>query len=154
MNAIRNTVNRIFGINTGNSYPDIIRMNEKPTRLFDAIVFPYIDLSDPIKSTLFNKAVGEMRESFTGKYARINICPVSDLMELAELTLYGEAAAAYNWLHKLHCVYFSEMNSEIARQVPYRINMVFAGGDYTYPWERAVNAGVKDCEPQTVEGLK
>lgn len=137
MKALKRAVNRIsdiFGINQKNIHPAVIPMRGKKIIFLDLIVFPYIDLSNPMNATLFKQALYEMEHRFTGVYGRIDICSIRDIVNLAGINLWGEAAAAYRWLEKLHCVAFENMPPEVARQVPHRINMVFSGGDYTYPW--------------------
>ncbi|MGA5952447.1 hypothetical protein ACPB4E_13215, partial [Escherichia coli] len=67
---------------------------------------------------------------------QVDICAIRDIVELAGINLWGEAAAAYKWLERLHCVSFSDMSADIALMVPHKINMVFAGGNYTYPWNK------------------
>lgn len=134
MKTIRK-VKEFFGISAQSWNAVVIKMHGKSTGLFDVIVFPHVDLSDPMLETLFKTAVKKMHDSMTGARSQISICPIDDIIDLAGLTLYGKAAEAYAWLRKLHCVKFADMHPEIAQQVPYRINMVFAGGDYSYPWE-------------------
>lgn len=154
MRVFQKTLNRIsviFGFNEKNTHPAVVPMRGQKINLMDLIAFPCIDLSDPMKATLFKQAIYEMEHRFTGVYGRIDICTIRDIVNLAGINLWGESADAYRWLDRLHCVAFENMHPDVARQVPHRINMVFAGGDYTYPWERAVNAGVKNCDPQSVE---
>lgn len=117
----------------------VVKMNVKKTSLFEAIAFPHLDLSDPMVSTLFTKSVREMEESFV-RYQHMNICPVRDISNLAGMTLTGAASEAFEWLKKLHCVDFKDMHEVIAKQLPHRINMVFANGNYKYPW-REVSDG-------------
>ncbi|HDR2863386.1 TPA: hypothetical protein QCK11_003381 [Enterobacter asburiae] len=136
MSAIQ-AVKSFFGIGDSCQFPVVLRMHEKKRSLFDMIVFPYIDLSDPMQATLFMKAAREMQERMTGHYCRLDICSVNEIIQLAGMTLWGRSAEAYEWLHKLHCVRFKDMHPDIAMQVPHRINMVFANGDYQYPWEAA-----------------
>lgn len=130
-------VKNFLGMGSGELSPAVIRMHEKKRNVFDMIVFPYVDLSDPMQATLFMKAAKEMRERMTGHYSRVDICSVNEIIQLAGMTLWGRAADAHEWLHKLHCVAFKDMHPEIAMQVPHRINMVFANGEYQYPWESA-----------------
>lgn len=136
MSAIQ-VVKSFLRIGVANHFPAVIRMHEKKQSLFDMIVFPYVDLSDHLQATLFMKAAKEMRERMTGHYSRVDICSVNEIIQLTGMTLWGRAADAHEWLNKLHCVAFKDMHPEIAMQVPHRINMVFANGEYQYPWEAA-----------------
>ncbi|WP_213841875.1 hypothetical protein [Enterobacter hormaechei] len=136
MSAIQ-AVKSFFGIGISSQFPKVVRMHEKKRSLFDMIVFPCIDLCDPMQATLFMKAAKEMQERMTGHYCRVDICSINEIIELAGMTLWGRSAEAHEWLHKLHCVRFRDMHPDIAVQVPHRINMVFANGDYQYPWEAA-----------------
>lgn len=122
----------VFGEKSEKLDLQVLNMNAKKKSLFEAIVFPHLDLTDPMISTLFSKSIREMEESFV-KYKHVNICPVRDISELAGLNLTGKASEAFEWLYKLHCVNFRDLHPEIARQIPHRINMVFANGDYEYP---------------------
>lgn len=131
---IKKLLNNIRGISYGITFPAVIHMHPKKKDLLDIIVFPHIDLLDPMKSTLFNKAAIDMKERFTGRHAMVDICPIRDIINLAGITLFGESAEALTWLERLHCVKIADLHPEIARQLPYRINMVFSGGDYAYPW--------------------
>ena len=118
--------------------PPAIRMAKNKSTFYQMIQFPYIDLSDPYKATMFKTHVREMEESFV-EYQHLSICPIRDLVQLSGMTIWGRAAEAYYWLLKLHCVSlvsFKDMHPEIANQVPHRINMVFANGEYEYPWEQ------------------
>ncbi|WP_336709829.1 MULTISPECIES: hypothetical protein [unclassified Cedecea] len=135
MKSIKLAIKSVFGFGHESNFPDVIRMHDKKMRLLDIVVFPYIDLNDPMRATLFKKATNEMVESYTGNFARVDICPIDQIIKIAGMTLYGNAADAYEWLRKLHCVRFRDMHADIAKQVPHRINMVFANGDYRYPWE-------------------
>lgn len=136
MSAIQ-AVKSFFGIGVSCQFPVVLRMHEKKQSLFDMIVFPCIDLSDPMQATLFMKAAKEMQERMTGHYCRVDICSVNEIIQLSGMTLWGRSAEAHEWLHKLHCVRFMDMHPDIAMQVPHRINMVFSNGDYQYPWEAA-----------------
>ncbi|MGL4725654.1 MAG: hypothetical protein ACRCWW_14310 [Scandinavium sp.] len=133
--AIQRVMGAVFGVKATETLPTVVRMHAKKTNLFDVIEFPYIDLDDPMKATLFIKATREMHERMTGSHSRVDICSVNEIIQLAGMTLWGRAADAHEWLHKLHCVHFRDMHPDIAMQVPHRINMVFANGDYQYPWE-------------------
>lgn len=114
----------------------VIRMHKNKTTFYQMIVFPFVDLNDPYKSTMFNVYTRDMEKQFVeGQY--LSICPIRDIMILSGLSIWGRASEAYEWLHKLHCVSFKDMHPEIATQVPHRINMVFSNGEYEYPWERA-----------------
>ena len=138
---------KLFGLEITRSKPEffeksekynlqIVKMNAKKTSLFGAIIFPHLDLSDPMVSTLFTKSIREMEESFI-TYQHMNICPIIDISKLSGMEITGRAAEAYQWLNKLHCVHFRDMHQEITSQIPHRINMVFANGDYEYPWQEA-----------------
>ena len=113
-----------------------IKMAKNKATFYQMIVFPHVDLSDPYKSTIFKVLTQKMEKSFI-EYQYLDICPVRDLVKLSGMTIWGRAAEAYDWLHKLHCVDFRDMHPEIATQVPHRINMVFSNGEYEYPWEHA-----------------
>ncbi|AUV42567.1 hypothetical protein [Citrobacter freundii complex sp. CFNIH9] len=140
MNVIQKAVNRFLGTSNTLENVALIRMHEKKQTFFEAIIFPYIDLSDPMKATLFNKAISDMEYRFIGIYGRVDICTIRDIVGLAKIILTGESARAYRWLDKLHCVEFADMHPDIAMQVPHRINMVFSGGDYQYPWDKPLSS--------------
>ena len=137
MSVLTKAISLVFGAKTAEQFPVVIKMHSQKASLYDAIIFPYIDLSDPMNETLFRKITSDMERTFTGSYARVDICAIRDILNLARITLWGRAAEAFEWLHRLHCVSFADMHPEIAAQVPHRINMVFASGDYAYPWESA-----------------
>lgn len=134
MSAIQ-VVKSLFGL--GSRFPAVVRMHEKKPTLFEMLTFPHVDLSDPMQATLFMKAAKEMHERLTGNHSMVDVCAINKIIQLADLTLWGPSAEAYEWLHKLHCVQFRDMHPDIAMQVPHRINMVFSNGDYQYPWEQA-----------------
>ncbi len=134
MKIIAKAFHHVFG--KVSDLPSVIPMNNRGETLLDVVVFPYIDLSEPMKATLFRKYLGDFKRRFTGVNGMVDICAIRDIVELAGINLWGEAAAAYKWLERLHCVSFSDMSADIALMVPHKINMVFAGGNYTYPWNQ------------------
>ncbi|ENG0844490.1 TPA: hypothetical protein ACUKPW_003100 [Escherichia coli] len=134
MKIIAKAFHRVFS--KVSDLPSVIPMNNRRETLLDVVVFPYIDLSEPMKATLFRKYLGDFKRRFTGVNGMVDICAIRDIVELAGINLWGEAAAAYKWLERLHCVSFSDMSADIALMVPHKINMVFAGGNYTYPWNQ------------------
>jgi hypothetical protein len=110
-------------------------MHEKKRSLFDMIVFPYIDLSDPMQATLFMKAAREMQERMTGHYCRLIFVGKRN-HPVAGMTLWGRSAEAI-WLHKPTAFGLRICTPILRCRFPHRINMVFANGDYQYPWEVA-----------------
>lgn len=121
--------------NQANPAPAVRMLKNKAT-FYQMIAFPHVDLTDPYKSTMFKVLTQDMEKSFV-EYQHLDICSIRDLVNLSGMTIWGRAAEAYDWLYKLHCVKFKDMHPDIALQVPHRINMVFANGEYEYPWERA-----------------
>ncbi len=85
---------------------------------------------------MFKALTQDLEKSFVD-YQHLDICSIRDLVKLSGMTIWGRAAEAYDWLYKLHCVKFKDMHPKIALQVPHRVNMVFANGEYEYPWELA-----------------
>lgn len=112
----------------------MVRMAEKKLSMYDVIIFPHLDLSDPMTSTLFRKLSRDLEKHFY-EYRYFSICEIRDIVKLARVTLCSRAEDSLEWLYKLHCVEFKDMHPEILSQLPHRINMVFTNGDYSPPWK-------------------
>ena len=126
MTQIMERLKNMVGFSTVKVGEDIVPMIKPSRNLFDYIVFPYVDLTDPMNETLFRKLHDEMKQHCLR--GRFSICDVRDIIELADVHLHPLPAKDYEWLHKLHCVEFKDMHPDIYAQLPQRINNVFSNG--------------------------
>ena len=129
MTQLMERLKSMVGFSTVKVGEDIVPMIKPSRNLFDYIVFPYIDMSDPMNETLFKKLYDEMKQHcLRGVFS---ICDVREILELADVHLHSLPALDYEWLHKLHCVNFKDMHPDVYAQLPQRINSVFSNGTIT-----------------------
>lgn len=110
-----------------NSLQKILRGTVHP--IVAAVKWPVLPVDcDPLTESLHRVAIYEFND-FLCRCRAFNICSVSELVKLLNLSLDYEAQCAYDVLQKIHCKNFSLLNDEVYQSIPALMNLVFREND-------------------------